>query len=328
MEPILSKQEIADLLRSLQKDGAVPSGLQPPGAQKFYPEHVEINLLELPADSHQKLAIPNLNLIIDRFRSAFGSSLSHYLQKTVGLEIIDFNSLPFSDYLPDQEHHKTTGILSLQPLNSGCLLNYDPHLWFLLLENLLGGVGGSASSRSDRSPTKLELTLLKASMELACQAIDQAFIPLLQLSTKVIDTSGEERLHSFASADVVMAVYRFEVTLEQDAGVLELVFPIDSLTPYRSSLDKLTQLQNFEDKNWPESIRIGLGTMPVTVIAQTCLIDLSIQQLIDLKVGDILPIPHDPDRSVEILVEGVAKFSGLPGQHNHSKNVKITDIYQ
>ncbi len=328
MEPILSKQEIADLLRTLQKDGAGPSGLEPAGAQKIYSDHVEINLLELPADSHQKLAIPNFNLIIDRFRSAFGSSLSHYLQKTVGLEIIDFHSLPFSAYLPEQEHHKTTGILSLKPLNCSCLLNYDPHLWSLLLENLLGGVGGSVKSKSERSPTKLELTLLKASLELACQAIDQAFIPLLQLSSKVIVTPGEERLHSFASADAVMAIYRFELTLEQDAGVLELVFPIDSLAPYRSSLEKLTQLQSFQNKNWPENIRNGLGTMPVTVKAQTCLIDLSIQQLIDLKVGDILPIPQDPDSSVEILVEGVPKFSGLPGHHNHSKNVTITDIYQ
>ncbi|NNF46689.1 MAG: hypothetical protein HKN69_07945 [Desulfofustis sp.] len=328
MEPILSKQEIADLLRTLQKDGAVYPGPEPARAQEIISAHVEINLLELPADSQKKLDIPNFNLIIDRFRSSFGRSLSHYLQKRVSFEIIDFHQLPFSAYLPDQDPHKITGLLSLKPLSSGCLLNYDSHLWFLVLEKLLGGFSGAASNPSDRSPTRLELSLLKASMELACRAIEQAFIPILQVRSRVIDTASEERVHSFASSDALMAIYRFQAVIEEDAGVLELVFPIDSLVPHRSSLEKLTQLQKFENKNWPENIRKGLTATPVTVIAQTCSIDLSIQQILDLSVGDILPIPHDPDSSVEILVEGVPKFSGLPGQQNHNKNVKILNAYQ
>jgi flagellar motor switch protein FliM len=172
------------------------------------------------------------------------------------------------------------------------------------------------------------LNLLKASMVLACQAIDQAFIPVMQLSSRMIEATADERLQSFSPPDALMTVYRFEVTVEQDAGVLELVLPIDSLAPCRSSLEKLTQLQKFENNNWPEAIRNSLGTMPVTVIAQSCSIDLSIERLLNLRVGDILPVPHDPDSSVEILVEGVPKFSGLPGQHRHNKNVKITDIHQ
>jgi flagellar motor switch protein FliM len=328
MEPILSKQEIADLLRTLQKDGTGTPGPVVAGARKISAEHFEINLLELPADSQKKSDIPNFSLIIERFRNSFGRSLSHYLQKKVSLEIIDFHSLPFSDYLPDHDHHKTTGILSLKPLSSGCLINYDSHLWFLLLENLLGGLTGAASASSDRSPTKLELNLLKTSMELACRAIEQAFSAILQLSSRVIETTSVERLHSFTSPDSTVTVYRFKAELEEEAGVLELVFPTDSLVPYRASLAKLTQLQNFENKNWPDSIRDGLSATPITVTAQACSIDLSIQQLLNLKVGDILPIPHDPDSSVEILVEGIAKFSGLPGQKNHNKNVKIINVYQ
>ena len=328
MEPILSKQEIADLLRTLQKDRVDSPGPDPAGAKETSPAHVEINLLELPEDSQTKSDIPNFSLIIERFRSSYGRSLSHYLQKKLSLEVLDFHYLSFSDYLPDQNHHKTTGLLSLKPLSSGCLISYDAHLWLLLLENLLGGFGGETSPPSDRSPTKLELNLLKTSMELACRAIELAFTPILQLSSRVADTTSEARLHSFASPDSAMIVYRFRAGFDEDAGVLELVFPIDSLLPYRTALEKLTQLQNFENKNWPDSIRDRLTAMPITIIAQACSIDLSIQQLIDLKVGDILPIPHDPNSSVDLLVEGVPKFSGLPGQKNHKKNVEIKNIYQ
>ena len=328
MEPILSKQEIADLLRTLQQDGSVYSETDKALAPQTPAEHVEINLLELPADSFKKSDIPNFSLIIERFRSSFSRSLSHYLQKKVTLAIIDYHSLPFSEYLNDRDDHKTTSLLSLKPLRSGCLITYESHLWFLLLENLLGGFGGASSIPTDRSPTKLELSLLKTTLQHASRSIEQAFSPLLQISSRVIDTTGQERLHSFAAPDAPITVYRFKAEFEGEAGVLELVFTNDSLAPYRAALEKLTQLQSFEHKNWPESIRDGLSDIPITIIAQACSIDLSIRQLLDLKVGDILPIPHDPATSVEILVEGVPKFTGFPGQKNHNKNVEITNSYQ
>jgi len=45
-------------------------------------------------------------------------------------------------------------------------------------------------------------------------------------------------------------------------------------------------------------------------------------------VGDVIPTNREPESSVDILVEGVAKFSGSPGQLNHKRNVRITKVYQ
>ena len=219
-------------------------------------------------------------------------------------------------------------MLSLKPMNSSLLLSFDAHLWFLLLEILLGGVNGPSRNVPDRSPTKLELSLLRSLLETACKSLDQAFLPLLQINSSVIETVSESRAHSFASPATVMAVHRFEVRVEEEAGILELVIPVDALLPYKSALEKLTQLNSLEGRNWPNVIKNNLDTMPITIMARSCVIDLSIRQLIDLKVGDIIPIDCEPDSPVEILVEGIPKFSGLPGQENHKKNIKITDIHQ
>lgn len=328
MEPILSKQEIADLLQTLQKDGEVLSRQGSTEPIRITSGHPEINLFKVPTGVQQRSEIANFNLIIDQFQSVFSRSLAQHLQRTVTIEDIDVQSVPFRDYLSVEGNYRPTGLLSLKPLSNGCLLTYDSHLWFLLLEILLGGVNTSSMTAPDRSPTKLEMNLLSSSMELACRALDRAFLPVMQINSSLIETIIDPRLLSFTSPDSIVTVHRFKVELDEATTFLELVFPYETLVSCRDPLDKLTRLHNLSDKNWPEIISDRLESMPLTIMAQSCSVDLTIRQLIDLKVGDIIPVNHEPESSVDILVEGIPKFSGTPGQRKSKRNVRITKCYQ
>lgn len=327
MEPILSKQEIADLLHTLQKEDSDHPGPKTGLSAEKHTEHVEINLFKLPGGLQQEADLPNFSLIIERFRATFARALSHHLQKTVTIGDIDSHTLPFGDYLSNEGFYRATAVVDMKPLTSGCLLTLDSHLWFLLLESLLGGGSSTTSLPTDRPPTKLELSLLTSSFELACQALVQAFQPLLPITSSSIDATSEDRFRTFAASDSRISLYRFEVTLEREAGVLELVFPVEALAPYRASLEKLTAVRNPDNKPWQDHIATNLRTMPLTLSARSCLIDLSIRQLMGLTVGDVLPIPQQPDGPVEILVEGVPKFSGISGQQKNKKIIKITNNY-
>ncbi|MGI9536772.1 MAG: flagellar motor switch protein FliM [Desulfocapsaceae bacterium] len=328
MEPILSKQEIADLLQTLQKDGAVLSQQRSTKRYDLKSDHPEINLFELPTAIHQRSEIPNFNLIIEQFQSVFSRSLAQHLQRTVTIDTIEFQSIPFRDYMSVGDQYRPTGVLSLSPLSHGCLLTYDSHFWFLLLEILLGGVSTSNIASPDRSPTKLEMNLLNSSMELACRALDRALLPVMQVSSRLTETLNDPRLLSFTSPDSIVAVHRFEVHIDEAVGILELVFPLETLLPIREPLQKLTRLKSLSVKNWPDIIGDNLDSMPISVMAQSCSVDLSIQQLMDLKEGDFIPINREPESSVDVLVEGILKFSGTPGQHNLKRNVTITKVYQ
>ena len=327
MEPILSKPEIADLLRTLQKKGGAEAGPTIALSPKSGAGHVEISLLKLPAGLRREADLPNVDLVVERFRAAFARALSRHLQRTVTISTIDSHTVAFADYLSVQGQQRITAVVDMQPLPRGCLLNLDSHLWFLLLEILLGGERSSASASTDRGPTQLELSLLGSSLALACQALDLAFQPLLQITSSIVRTARDEQLHSFVTPDSSTAIYRFEVSIDQSAGILELIFPLEALAPYRDSLEKLTAVRGLENKSWWHAIAANVGRMPVTLSARSCAIDLSIRQLIDLKVGDVLPIPHQADGPVEILVEGIPKFSALTGQKNNQKNIQITKKY-
>ena len=326
MEPILSKQEIADLLQTLQTDGAkIPRG-EAPTLPKTDSYHTEISLFEPPVGKQQRAEIPNFNLIIDQFQAVFGRSMSQYLQKTVTLESLPPLTIPFKEYLTANPAHRPMGVINLKPLNHGCLLSYDSQLWFLLLEIILGGEDISAMNVVERSPTRLELNLLKSTIEIGCQALDRAFLPVMKISSSLIKTVHEPAKLSFASPDTVVLIHRFGVRIEEASGVFELVFVLDSLAPCSVPLQKLSQLNGADDQTWADLIAGNLDSMPLTIMARNCLIDLSIRELIGMKVGDVIPLAQKPDSSVDVLVEGVAKFSGTAGQKDHKKTLMITKI--
>ena len=326
MEPILSKQEIADLLQTLQKDGAVPPQQSSTDGHTITYDHREVNLFELAIDVQQRLELPNFNLIIDQFQSAFSRSLGQHLQKTIIIKGIDFQSKPFREYLSVDDRYRLTGALSLKPLSNGCLLTYDANLWSLMLEILLGSVSASGMAAPDRSPTKLEMNLLSSSIELACQALAIAFLPVMLINCSLARTANDPKVLSFVSPESIVAIHRFEIQVDEAAGILELVFPFEALAPCREPLQKLTQLNSLSDRNWSDIIALNLESIPITVMAQCSSLELSIRQLVDLKVGDFIPISREPESGVDLLVQGVRKFSGMPEERNHKRNVRITKV--
>ena len=326
MEPILSKQEIADLLKTLQGEGGEhpgPRAVLPSGKSR---EPREINLFDQAPDGKAETEISNFGIIIDLFSTNFSNSLSHQLQKSVTLKTLDSESKAFKEYYSDENLNYTTGILSLKPLKSGALLTYDRRLSFTILEILLGNPKISDLVIPDRGTSKLERSILKTSMTLACQALERAFQPLMVITSKVIRTTGDPRLVSLVEPESPVIIYRFEVEIDETTGLMELLVPIYGLEPCREPLSKLTRQTTFEVReDRPISIN-SLVSMPVTLMAQVCALDLSVKQLIDLKEDTVIPLNDYLGDRVDILVEGVPKFRGKMEQKNRKRNVHILKI--
>ncbi len=52
--------------------------------------------------------------------------------------------------------------------------------------------------------------------------------------------------------------------------------------------------------------------------------EISLSELMDLKIGDVIPLDQDASGEFNIQVEGVPKFKGLYGVHHGSVAVQLT----
>jgi flagellar motor switch protein FliM len=326
VEPVLSKQEIADLLQAI-KSGQIPVDQDgDDGRQQRFLACQEVDLFTIASQRDSQIRIPNFDIILDSFGQNYAISLSNQLQRTFAITRVGLESLSFQDYLLAKKDPGSMGVLNLSPLKHGALIVYDQNLSFSLVEIMLGASNESELLHLDRQLTKIELTVLKATMEKACSDLERAFRPIATIESKLYKIENNPRLVSITEPDAEVVVGSYNITVSDSTSSFELVFPVAALDPFREEFKNLLSVNTPKHGGWTDIFITELQEIALSVVARSGIIDLSIGKVLDFRKGDIVPVEYDLNSPLTILVEGQPKFFAIPGLHKGKKAVSITGV--
>ncbi|MBU1139264.1 MAG: flagellar motor switch protein FliM [Proteobacteria bacterium] len=326
MEPILKKEEIAELLAAI-KSGQVSTDLKGDD-KRFSDVNVSpLNLFQMTGSSDEQHRIPNLDIILDAFAQNFSITLTNQLQRTFKITRTEINSIEFQDYLMSQKDAGAISVLNLEPLKNGALMVLDSELCFSLIEIMLGASTELAPIQLDRKPTTIELNVLKSIMTKACSDIDKALAQVIKIESSIVKIESNSRLVSIAEPDADVLVGRFKIKVGGLSGIFDIVFPTATLDPVRDQLRDLLTIKTVRQSGWQHLLIAKLKDMSTTVIAQSGTITLPVQKIMNFKKGDIINIDYDPNAPLKILVEDNLKFFAIPGTISGKKAIHLTGVY-
>jgi flagellar motor switch protein FliM len=326
MEPILSKPEIADLLKAI-RDGRVSLDLDEKQQTQFL-QYTAANLFQLTRPDNKQFRIPNFDIILDNFCRSYASSLSNQLQRSFSITRTALESHEFQKFMADKTNPGAIGILDMNPLKYGAMIILDPVLSFSVLEIMLGASVELQSLHLDRRLTALELTILKAIISDACNDLNKAFSQLLEMDSVLIKLENNARLVSIVDPEAEVIVGTFMVKVGDHSGEIHLIFPYATLEPLRDSLRELLSIPTITKSTWQSVLEDEIQEVPATLTALSGNITLSINQIMHLHEGDILDLDYDPNTPLKVLVEDKIKFFAIPGTHNGKKAISLTGVYQ
>lgn len=324
MDPILKKSEISDLLRAI-REGKVSLDLDE-NEQDVFLACSPINLFQLARPDREQFRIPNFDIILDVFCRSYATSLTNQLQRTFSITRTALDTFEFQKFMADKNQPGGIGILDMPPLKHGALIIIDPKLSFSMIEIMLGASSDLESPRLDRRLTTIELTILKTILTDACRDLNKAFSQLLDLDTSLIKLENNARLVSIVEPEAEVIVGTLLVKVGEYSGEIHLVFPYATLEPLRDLLRELLNISTTTRGTWQDVLEDEVQAIPTAITAQSGVITLSIQQILDMQVGDILDLDYDPSSPLKVLVEEMAKFSAIPGTHNGKKAISLTGI--
>ena len=326
MEPILTKEQIADLLLGI-KSGQVSTDLKDEDSSVDQRNVSPLNLFQMAGseDSHQR--IPNLDIILDNFAANFGITLTNQLQRTVTITRTEIETLQFQEYLLSQKDSGAIGVLSMDPLKNGALVVLNSELCFSLVEIMLGASTEIEPLQLERKPTTIELNVLKSTMSKACADIDKALEQVITVESSIVKVETNSRLVSIAEAEADVLAGHFQIKVGSLSGMFDLVFPVATLDPVREQLRDLLTVKTIRQSGWQDLLLEELEKMSTTVIAQSGTITMPLRKFIKLKKGDILGIDYDPNSPLKVLVEENQKFFAIPGTISRKKAIHLTGIY-
>jgi flagellar motor switch protein FliM len=126
-------------------------------------------------------------------------------------------------------------------------------------------------------------------------------------------------------SDVVIAT-TFDVELEKVSGTIKIVIPYSTLEPIKSKLSVGFQSEQLEvDFIWINRVKEQIMQTTANIVVKLGEANIQVRDLMNLEVGDIIQLDTDATMPLNVMVEGIPKFKGIPGLLRGNRAIRITE---
>ena len=272
--------------------------------------------------------MPTLDIIHDRFIRLFRVTLSNSLRKMANLSVNSTGPLKFSEFMNSLPLPSCLNILRLDPLRGAAVMVIESKLLYALVDSFFGGSDVPYTKIEGKDFTQIEIKMARRVVLSAIDDLEKAWEPVYPLKIGYSRTEINPQFVAVVPPSDVVIATTFDVELEKVSGTIKIVIPYATLEPIKSKLSVGFQSEQLEvDFIWINRIKEQIMQTMVNLSVQLGEADVSVRDLMDLQAGDIIQLSTDATVPLDVLVEGVAKFKGLPGLLKGNRAIKITESF-
>jgi flagellar motor switch protein FliM len=218
-------------------------------------------------------------------------------------------------------------LLDLPPLPGRGLLAIDSNLTFTILDRLMGGPGqGLVENRRDL--TDIERDMMQIIHAALIEALKSGWTELAAVNPQVGATVSEGSVAKMALPTDPAVLATVEVVVRENRGLIRIVLPgpmVQSLAT-RASREELPQPAAQSRGHHQADLKSHLDAVSVPVCAVLGFSNLSMQDLLDLRPGDIIRLNARADQEVSVAIGDQKAYLGRPGRLGERMAVQITSI--
>jgi len=270
--------------------------------------------------------MPTLDIIHDRFIRLFRVTLSNALRKMANLSVNSTGPLKFSEFMNSLPLPSCLNILRLDPLRGAAVMVIESKLLYALVDSFFGGNDVPYTKIEGKDFTQIEIKIARRVVLSAIDDLEKAWEPVYPLKIGYSRTEINPQFVAVVPPSDVVIATTFDVELEKVSGTIKIVIPYATLEPIKSKLSVGFQSEQLEvDFIWINRIKEQIMQTAANVLVKLGDAHLSIEDLMNLSVGDIIQLDTDATSPIDVLVEGIPKFKGLPGLLKGNRAIKVTD---
>lgn len=332
MNQVLTQSEVDALLSAVSEgnvDVAGSAADQPAwgSAVNAIPES-EITTYDLTnQDRVIRGRMPTLDIIYERFIRLYRMSLSNSLRKIASISIISTDLLKFGEFVNTLPIPSCMCIMRFESLRGPALLVFESKLTYALVDSYFGGTDRPYTKIEGKEFTKIELSIMKKVMDLGIKDLEDAWAPIHKTEISFIRTEVNPQFVGVVPPSEVIISTTFEVELENATGTIVLVIPYSTIEPIKNKLNASFQTETDRvDKEWSHKMEEHLRNTESNVVINLGSANITVGDLVNLGVGDIIPLSQNADGELDVLVEGVPKFKCIFGVSRGNRAVQMIRV--
>ncbi|MEN6460459.1 MAG: flagellar motor switch protein FliM [Syntrophomonas sp.] len=324
MSEVLSQNEIDALLSALSSGSVDADELKQEQTRK----KVKVYDFRRP-NKFSKDQIHTLQVIYENYSRSLGTYLSAQLRAPVQMEVLSVEQLTYEEFIRSIPNPTILGVFSLYPLEGNAIMEINPNLGFAFLDRLLGGPG--LSPARTRGLTEIEQTVMERLGQLMLDHLKEPWEGIIELEPVLERIETNPQFTQLVSPTEVMMIVSLETKMGEILGMINICVPFLVMEPIMSKLSVHFYYSSSAQKIAPENvqaIRAKLENSFVPVKAVLGRTIITVKDLLELSVGDVIPVEREVREDMEVLIGQKTKFWGKPGTSGNRLSIQITRVVE
>lgn len=331
MNQVLSQSEVDALLAAVS-DGDFESGDEGGGGgggvvgANSDEEKVVVSYDLTSQDRIIRGRLPQLDVIYEKFMRGFRVSLSSALRKIATLNHASTDFLKFGEFINTLPMPTCMSVLRFNSLRGSALFVIESKLAYALVDNFFGGADQPYTKIEGKDFTPIELQIIRKVVDLAIHDLDAAWTSVEKIDCSFVRTEINPQFVGIVPPTDIVIASTFDVELENANGTITLVVPYSTIEPIKPKLSTGFQVESdqTDKKLWSGIIKEQLMDTDIDVKVNLGNSKITANDLLNLKIGDVIPLDQDATGELDLQIEGVKKFKSYYGIHHGTVAVQVT----
>lgn len=321
MGEVLSQSEIDNLLAALST-----GELDMDQMQESKEKQVKNYDFKRPA-KFSKEHLRTLEIIFEHYGRLLSTNLPVYLRKNIQVNVASSEAATFSEFTNSLSNPVILGIVNFQPLGGSIIIELATNLGFAMIDRMLGGAGVPLDKSRDFS--EIELTIIEKIMVVCMQLMREPWKNVVDINPVMERIETNSQFAQVIAPSDMIAIVTLNVKIGDVEGFMNICLPYFTLEDIMDKLNTkywFSTMQENNDENYEEYIEALIKRVDVPVKAVLGKSSLSVNDFINLQVGDIIRLDSRIDEELKIYVGNIKKFTALPGSNKDKYATRITSV--
>ncbi|MBY0339970.1 MAG: flagellar motor switch protein FliM [Rhodocyclaceae bacterium] len=266
--------------------------------------------------------MPTMELINERFARYLRIGLFNYIHRSTEISVGPIKVQKYSEFIRNLVVPTNLNLVQVKPLRGTGLVVLDPNLVFLVVDNMFGGDGRFHTRVEGRDFTPTEQRIIQGLLGVVFNEYEKAWKPVHELKFEYMRSEMNTQFANIATPSEIVLSANFTVELSGNTADLHICLPYSMIEPLRDTLNSsMHSEQAASDKRWTNLLHRQLKLAEVEMVAPLAKTQVTLRDIVNMKVGDIIPM--HVDEFVEAQIDGVPVLACRYGVHDGQYALKI-----
>ena len=280
-------------------------------------------------DKFSKEHLRGLQDIHREFARQLEMNLTAYLSLPIEIDVVSVDQLTYDEFTHSMPESIAIGLLELTPLPNQVLLGINFEILSSIVDRMLGGVG--ICEDMSHEMTDIEESLAKQFIKRTVNTLETSWAHVVPVKGTVDALATNYQNVQVASPGEIVALITFEIQIASKYfGLMSLCYPYPVL---ENTLGHLSTQRIFHTKGIVATTeerqkmieKLNTSNIDISVLFGTT--DITAQDFLDLKVGDVIRLDNKVTDDLIVKINGEKKFFACPGTLKDKICVKIDERY-